>query len=180
MQFFQENGLSCPFCDSNIQDFRKHISDQNGNSERNTLSNCNSCDLVIQNENCMKKHEEKVHGGLYSGIICEECNIDFFGPENLKYHQELSHNEDVLTKIHAFEANANNIAVEESESEAEKHDCSFCVECFDDEKMFFSSKLRSLSPSIHKESLMTVLAYLDPTFRILLFSAMTCEKKRNN
>ena len=136
MQFIQErNDLSCPFCDSNIQDFRKHISDRNGNSERSTLSNCNSCDLVIQNENCMKKHEERVHGGLYSGIICEECNIDFFGPKNLKYHQELSHNEDVRTKIHAFEANANNIADEESESEAKKHDCSFCTECFQDEKM---------------------------------------------
>ena len=79
-------GQLCPYCDTQFQDYNGHLFQQD-EVTNNTNVSCNYCDLVIPNPTCMKRHEEKVHGGLYSGISCQECNIDFFSAKNLKIHE---------------------------------------------------------------------------------------------
>ena len=79
---------------------------------------CKFCDLVVKNQECLEKHEKNVHGSLYYGISCLECNIDFISPAHLEIHEQLFHNEEIQSKIQAFEGKViqNDFAVPTSPS----------------------------------------------------------------
>ena len=79
--------IKCPYCSTTFQDLRVHlVTDKVSPSTKSSSRvNCNYCDLVISNPTCMKRHEEKVHGGLYSGISCQECNIAFYDYNDINF-----------------------------------------------------------------------------------------------
>ena len=109
----------CPFCDSLIQDFRSHITAQDSDVNNDDLRTCcKFCDLVVKNQECLEKHEKNVHGSLYYGISCLECNIDFTSPAHLEIHEQLFHNEEIQSKIQAFDGKVlqNDFAVPTSPS----------------------------------------------------------------
>ena len=131
-------GQLCPYCDTQFQDYNGHLFQQD-EVTNNTNVSCNYCDLVIPNPTCMKRHEEKVHGGLYSGISCQECNIAFYDYKNLKTHKDLCHNADVQASIERYQLEseiqndnldediisdeeASNVAEAESETSGQFHE----------------------------------------------------------
>ena len=97
--------IKCPYCSTTFQDLRVHlVTDKVSPSTKSSSRvNCNYCDLVISNPTCMKRHEEKVHGGLYSGISCQECNIAFYDYNDLKTHKNLCHNAGVEANVERYQ-----------------------------------------------------------------------------
>ena len=90
----------CPYCNQHFTDLKTHLKPP----KRETIPrgmiltnfDCNFCQLVLPNEECIRNHQENVHGGnsrKRSLVPCKTCHIIFSSTKNLKFHSALCHGE---------------------------------------------------------------------------------------
>ena len=70
----------CPYCDVHFVDLRLHLKTNNGKIDVKIVANfdCDSCQLILTNEECIQNHKENVHRkdrNPYSIISCKVCEI---------------------------------------------------------------------------------------------------------
>ena len=53
----------CPYCNQVFEDLRKHlkITKVDGITQDVTKFNCNTCQLILPDEECIQSHIEKIH-----------------------------------------------------------------------------------------------------------------------
>ena len=100
-QFFVLKNVSisipgeCPYCDQHFTDLRIHLKPKKRKTipKEMILTNfdCNFCQLILPNEECIRNHQENIHGNgtiRFRKIIvqCKMCDIEFSSPKSLRYH----------------------------------------------------------------------------------------------
>ena len=81
-----EDGLECPYCQDQIDNFTSHI---NGGFRNDKTSSCNECELAIPNKQCISSHTQIVHIDAMKVFSCDICNIDFSSKKYLLIHRNL-------------------------------------------------------------------------------------------
>ena len=71
----------CPYCNEHFVDLRLHLNSKKDKKiipQNLTNFDCDSCQLILPNEECIRNHKENIHGkSRKSDIIipCKVCNI---------------------------------------------------------------------------------------------------------
>ena len=118
---------ACPYCDQNFADLRNHLKTKKidfipEDGANFTNFDCDVCQLILPDEECIQNHIENIHIKATTDVIisCKVCNIDFISPKSLNFHRALCHEDQT----------SNPLKIKMVPSSVQLHPCSFCGKRF--------------------------------------------------
>ena len=134
LQEGQSSGIpgNCPYCNQVFEDLRNHLiilyinkNQIKGITQDFPKFNCDTCQLILTNEDCIQKHKQNIHikGRTYDIIKCLDCNIDFISQKSLNFHRAFCHQNQTWSPLKA---------VRIVESSVRLHPCNDCGKQFTD------------------------------------------------
>ena len=158
----------CPYSNQVFENLRKHlkIKKVDGITQDVTKFNCNTCQLILPNEECIQSHIEKIHvnGRTKDIISCKVCDIDFIFLKSLNFHQALCHEDQTL----------NPLKIKMVPSPVQLHPCNYCGKLF---TQFFIKKHMMEKHGIGRQNKEDVQ---DSTKSIEFISCQFCQKEFTN
>ena len=118
---------TCPYCDQDFADLRNHLKTKKIHSIPEdgayfTNFDCDICQLILPDEECIQSHIENIHvNGRNKDIIsCKVCDIDFISPKSLNFHRALCHEDQT----------SNPLKIKMVPSSVQLHPCNYCGKRF--------------------------------------------------